>query len=68
VLDLLGEGGGLVVSPLADELELFGHNLLVGSDSDEVGVGGGVGGLAPSPVLGGPGEGVDGVVDFLLSE
>lgn len=37
--DFLGEGGGFVVSSGRDEVDLFGHDLLVGSDSNQIGVG-----------------------------
>lgn len=67
-LSLTGESSSLVGSSGVDGSELVGHDLLVGTGADLVSVSGSVSSLAPSSVLGGTGEGINGIRDFLLPE
>lgn len=68
VLGLFSENVGLISSSGGDEFQLFLHDLLVGSSSDEISVGGSEWGLASSSMLSGSSQGVNSVGDFLLSE
>lgn len=68
VLHLLVQVGGSLVPSGGDELDLLLHDGLVGSDSDQIGIGWSVWSLASSLVLGGPSQGIDGIRNFLLSE
>lgn len=68
VLGLSLEDVGLVSSSGSDEFQLLLHDLLVGSGSDQVSIGGGIWGLASSSVFSCSGQGINGIGNFLLSE